>query len=96
MTYHVLVCTNCEIEFRPFKNGVELVDYAEYGPYKMWEADEWQCPSCHVKVITGFAEQPIHFNTLLDGGFNIMQGAIAAGLLRANYGSLEQREHIKP
>ncbi len=82
--FHATVCSKCEVEFRPSKNGVEVVDYASFGPYKIWEADEWECPSCHTKVITGFADRPIHVNTLHDGGDGIMQAAIAAGRFRAN------------
>ena len=54
-----LVCSNCEAELRPFKNGVEVVTYAEYGPCAIWEADEWYCALCGFKVITGFGYGPL-------------------------------------
>ncbi len=82
--YHPTVCSSCQIDFRPSKNGVELVDYADFGPYKIWEADEWECPGCHTKIVTGFADQPIHVCTLHDGGDDILQGAIKAGRFRAS------------
>lgn len=43
------VCSQCEVELRPHKNGVEVVDHAEWGPIAVFEADEWQCPNCHYK-----------------------------------------------
>ena len=82
--FHPIVCSKCEVEFRCVKKGVKMVDYASFGPYKVWEADEWECPGCGVKVITGFADTPIHINTLHDGGDDILQEAIKAGRYRAN------------
>lgn len=65
--FHPIVCSNCQVEFKSSKNGVEVVDYTSFGPYKIWEADEWECPGCHTEVITGFADRPIFVNTLHDG-----------------------------
>lgn len=58
-----LVCSKCKIELRPKTNGVKVVEYAGFGPYKIWEADEWECRNCGSTVITGFAQFPIaeHF-----------------------------------
>ena len=58
--YHKPVCVECEVDMRPFKNGVALLDMALWGPYKIWEADLWQCPICGHEVIVGFGEQPIY------------------------------------
>lgn len=59
MSYHRPVCSPCEVEMRPFKNGVVVVDYSARGPYLLWEADEWACPKCKHKVVVGFGESPI-------------------------------------
>jgi len=28
-------------------------------PYKVWEADLWECPECHHQLITGFGMRPL-------------------------------------
>ena len=49
-----LVCRNCRFEFMPSTNGVNVLEMAAFGPYKIWQADELECPGCHFLVITGF------------------------------------------
>lgn len=44
-----LLCSKCRIEYKPVHNVVLVVEYAAFGPYKLWEADEWACPSCGAK-----------------------------------------------
>ena len=53
--YHRPVCAKCEVEMRPEKNGVGVLDMAEFGPYKIWDADLYKCPKCGYEVIVGFA-----------------------------------------
>ena len=53
-----IVCSECQVEFRPTTNGVKVIEYASFGPYKIWEADEWECPKCLALVVTGFAQEP--------------------------------------
>lgn len=57
------VCVACRVEMRPSENGVMVVEMASFGPYKMYEADMWQCPSCGWRGILGFAQEPFaeHF-----------------------------------
>ena len=31
---------------------------ASFGPYKVWNADTWECPGCGVQIVGGFADQP--------------------------------------
>lgn len=56
-TYHKPVCVSCQLEYEPEKNGVALLDYASFGPYKLWEADKWKCKGCGHEIITGFTKQ---------------------------------------
>lgn len=84
--FHAIVCSGCKVEFRCAKNGVEVVDYASFGPYKIWEADEWECPSCHVRIITGFSDECTHVNQMsLVGLAGVIQRSADAGRLRPNY-----------
>ena len=53
--YHRPVCVGCEVEMKPEKNGVGVLDMAEFGPYKIWDADLYKCPECGCEVIVGFA-----------------------------------------
>jgi DNA-directed RNA polymerase subunit RPC12/RpoP len=62
------VCAKCEnkyvprttgLEMKPEKNGVYVIEMADFGPYKVWMADLWICPKCGHKVIGGFAVHPI-------------------------------------
>jgi len=32
---------------------------AQFGPYKLWMADMWQCPECKTEIVAGFARK--HF-----------------------------------
>jgi hypothetical protein len=41
------------------KNAVAVEELTDDGaPYRLWDADLFECPGCHVQVITGFARQP--------------------------------------
>jgi hypothetical protein len=53
-----LVCGECEVELLPSVNGVDVIEYAWTGPYKVWYADEYKCPNCGYRVISGFADKP--------------------------------------
>ena len=54
-----LLCAECEVELLPSVNGVDVIEYAWTGPYKVWYADEYKCPNCGHRVISGFAKNPI-------------------------------------
>jgi hypothetical protein len=48
------------------KNSVTVEELLEDGaPYKLWDADLWECPDCGVEVITGFGARPLaeHYQT---------------------------------
>ena len=64
------VCAKCDIryepknnrsatEMRPKKNGVYVIEMADFGPYKVWLADLWECPRCAYQVIGGFGLEPL-------------------------------------
>ena len=60
---HRPVCVKCKTEMRASNNDTIVVDYASFGPYKLWSADEYTCPICRYRIVVGFAEQPFveHF-----------------------------------
>jgi len=64
------VCAKCNIryepkrnrsatEMRPKKNGVYVIEMADFGPYKVWHADLWECPKCGHLTIAGFGTEPM-------------------------------------
>jgi len=52
------VCAKCQVELRPKKNGVEMVEMAHFGPSAIHQADLWSCPECGLEVVVGFAKGP--------------------------------------
>ena len=41
------------------KAGVVVEEHREGGkPYKIWQADLWECPTCGHECILGFAAKP--------------------------------------
>jgi len=52
-------CVDCECDFKPEKNGVYLLEMADFGPYKLWNADLWKCPSCGREIISGYGKTPV-------------------------------------
>lgn len=85
-----LVCTNCQRELRPHLNGVNVVEYANFGPYKIWSADEWKCPECGLRVITGFSQEA-HKHYQAGFSARLTHAWTKPGLLRHNFESGEQR-----
>lgn len=86
------VCVACERFMRPKHNGVKAIEGMpiengalpgraepeKWKPYKLWTADEWYCPSCGYRLITGFGLAPNAERH--DPGFNSeVNGLIAAG-----------------
>lgn len=42
------------------RNSVTVEELLENGePYKLWDADLWECPECGSQVITGFGARSI-------------------------------------
>lgn len=61
--YHRPVCVKCGVEMRPETNGVGLLDMADFGPYQIWDADKYKCPTCGYEIVVGFGQAAIaeHF-----------------------------------
>ena len=47
------VCVKCGLEMKPETNGVGVLDIADFGPYKIWDAHKWKCPGCKYEIVTG-------------------------------------------
>jgi len=55
----MLLC-GCGRFMRVKRNGVSVEQQLEDGsPYKLWDADLWECPECSAEVIGGFGREPI-------------------------------------
>ncbi len=82
---HRPICSHCDVEMRPHKNDIVVVDYAHVPPqpYQLWSADEWACPKCGYCMIVGFGDGPYirHFEPL----FAERLAAIPGDLRRNNY-----------
>ena len=49
----------CGRFMRPKKNTVTVEELMEDGnPYRLWDADLYECPECGVEIIAGFAQEP--------------------------------------
>jgi len=68
------VCLKCACYFRPHRNGVYYVEMKPkaghnpargrkepegWEPYKVWQADLWQCPECKSLMICGSGRNPV-------------------------------------
>lgn len=89
-----IVCSLCEVEFRPFLNGVNVIEYAAFGPYKLWQADEWQCPTCGARISTGFSDVPLRHH---EPGFEKELAEIRDNpeYLRRDFENMKQREEMR-
>ena len=58
-----LVCLQCRRFLRCRKNGVCIEEGmpqgTEWGPYKLWHADLYECEGCGFTLVTGFAARPL-------------------------------------
>jgi len=66
--YHRPVCVKCNVEMKPEKNGIGLLDMANFGPYQLWDADLYKCSICGCEIITGFGSKAIAQHS--DEGFD--------------------------
>ena len=57
------VCAKCKVVLRCKENDVGAIECADFGPYQLWSADLWECPTCGAAVLVGFGARPIaqHF-----------------------------------
>ena len=55
-----IVCVPCRRFMRCVKNGVTVEELLQDGePYRLWDADMWECPSCRARAILGFGRGPL-------------------------------------
>lgn len=53
------ILCGCGRFMRVKKNSVTVEELLEDGaPYKLWDADLWECPECGVEVVAGFGKTP--------------------------------------
>ena len=54
-------CAGCQTYLRPRKNEITVLQTMdeEGKPYKIWNADLWECPTCGNQVILGYGQQHI-------------------------------------
>lgn len=53
------VLCGCGRFMRVKQNSVTVEELVETGePYKLWDADLYECVECGTEIITGFAQQP--------------------------------------
>ena len=57
--YHRPVCVKCKCELHPERNGVGVLDMADYDPYELYDADLWKCPNCGYEIVGGFGYNAI-------------------------------------
>ena len=83
--YHRPVCPQCHVELHPERNGVGVLDMADFGPYALYDADLWKCPECGKEVVGGFGIGPIsaHFE---EGFEKFVNSYRERGLLIENQG----------
>ena len=57
----------CGRFMRPKKNSVVVEELMEDGsPYKLWEADLWECADCGTEIVAGFGARPFAEHYQLD------------------------------
>lgn len=53
-------CVPCQAVMRCNRNGRRVLIISEDGsPYQLWAADEYRCPVCDHRLITGYGARPI-------------------------------------
>jgi hypothetical protein len=54
------ILCGCGRFMRVKQNGVTVEELLEDGaPYKLWDADLFECPECGVEIIAGFGRRPL-------------------------------------
>jgi hypothetical protein len=41
------------------QNSVTVETLDDGAPYRLWDADLWECVECGVEIITGFGQRPL-------------------------------------
>ena len=58
------ICISCKLFYRPEKNGYSFIEGApldgdQWGPYKLWQGDLWECRGCGNQIIVSVGREPI-------------------------------------
>lgn len=53
------ICVKCRIEFRVLENGIDVIDMFSQPPkpYRLTQADLFECPTCKTQIVSGFADK---------------------------------------
>lgn len=55
-----MCCVNCQTYLAPRKNSVFVLETMEdLRPYKVWQADLFECPDCGHQIVAGFGQGPL-------------------------------------
>ncbi len=53
-------CVPCKTYLRPRKNDIYVLEtMADLRPYRIWNADLWECPDCGTQTILGYGQNRI-------------------------------------
>lgn len=52
------ICVPCAREYRPKKNGFEVLMLTRGKPYYQVSSDMWECPGCGHQICIGFGQAP--------------------------------------
>ena len=52
---NIEICVKCKLRYCVKKIAVVVNQTANFGSYKLWEADLKECPKCKHQIISGFA-----------------------------------------
>ena len=48
------LCCTCSLQMTCSGNDVIVIEFSDKGPYRLWYADEYSCPSCDDLIMTGW------------------------------------------
>jgi hypothetical protein len=61
MSMPKLICVTHQRELVPAENGVNVIELANFGPFRIWQTDQWSCPhlGCPVQIAPEAGARPI-------------------------------------
>jgi hypothetical protein len=74
------ICVSCGTFFKPVKSGIRVLEQMpkipqavpgivaadDWRPYKIWQADLYECRSCGSQVVSGYGLNPIAIQHMPD------------------------------
>ena len=86
-------CIKCEVDYRPKRNGIYVVQMNATTTDSLWSADLWVCPVCKAEIVQGFGDNPIARGE--DVGPVLVKAAIE-GLARDIYPNwIDHRDRVR-